>query len=858
MANEIPLYLETRPEARPLGVEGWSESQKEAGLRILRIINGCLQNANAGGPGREDGPEHALDPMRSSRVIFLDGDRGMGKTTLLLSIMKLLGDASSRDGEDDVRREAGALAGKVRWLEILDLEPLPQPTNLFASLLARLENLSKSPCRADRVGPQTSRTRVPIFAEDETLFTMFRELKTDVSLAWDGNLPSRAGQLDPDAYATEVERAEQARLSLNRRFSKLLESLAEHLSPREACRPIFILPVDDFDLNPTRAVELMHLLRFLTTPRLLVLIMGDEHLLERVLVWKKEGELRALVGGGEPDQSLRETAKRVAATTMRKLIPPAQRVHLSLPKVEHALAFPAAFLRASDGSGRRAADDPSLEAVIRAISLDFPRRKPCSLYDFLRPTRGPDASSVEYSYVGARALCLPPRSLFDLYMELRGRRFERTSDVVDFMGHHALRSIAEDDEILGGEGAVLSNLLRPASGGWMAGAQGVAFALETTPGMRFPMPMKLAQARVGAGTIGGTDVIGAPAWEGELRTETFSGWKLVRLSASPSPPIDRMEREEYRTIAAGDRTMAALALVHDLVALGGTERHQSLLRQVDRLSPPCVWWSLAGSDPIPVWWPVPKLDALRQYDALVDSWNTALRTVGPMEAGQADLMGLVWIVCCTGLVVTGDLKNFGAGDLQKDALVKAAKGNLAEINVGQARGRSWLAHVLAMLAPEGGMASGVVEEITKATKLNSLLRRVGKARDFTEEVRRIRAKSLDRFKKVEASDAWSDAGALPGGLSQAIPTLARSARASALADAAKAKSAGEVAAQAKSAAEALAKAYTDRGNVNAAIQSLLPLPETRGLTNLANWDLVAQAHHHPINALGDGCLRPMI
>ncbi len=65
--------------------------------------------------------------------------------------------------------------------------------------------------------------------ETENWFSLFDGLLTDVSLAWDGNLMERKGQLDPDAFAAELKRVEMARLGLNDRFHELLEKLSKDI-----------------------------------------------------------------------------------------------------------------------------------------------------------------------------------------------------------------------------------------------------------------------------------------------------------------------------------------------------------------------------------------------------------------------------------------------------------------------------------------------------------------------------------------------------------------------------------------------------------------------------------------------------
>jgi hypothetical protein len=87
-------------------------------------------------------------------------------------------------------------------------------------------------------------------------------LQTAVALSFAGNLKDRAGHLDPDTFAFEVRRGERERLQLNEEFAAVLSRLSCEVAALPGLdAPIFVLPVDDIDLNPSAAPLLLELLR---------------------------------------------------------------------------------------------------------------------------------------------------------------------------------------------------------------------------------------------------------------------------------------------------------------------------------------------------------------------------------------------------------------------------------------------------------------------------------------------------------------------------------------------------------------------------------------------------------------------
>ncbi|MFP5286411.1 MAG: hypothetical protein ACLGI9_11790, partial [Thermoanaerobaculia bacterium] len=245
--KSVPRYT-LRPEARPLHWSNLNQSQKNAFQRILAALHDACSNVDAEASLLEKTQEEihpslpeTLDPFRSSRLIFLSGQRGTGKSTVLLSLFDLF---RSGGGKTPPSYLPG-LRNRLVWLEPLDMEPLPRPTNLLAAILARIdEAVSRFTLGSD---PRAHHSGLLDLSSGERALHQLRKLAADIAIAWDGNVDDRAGNLDPDAYAEEVRRVEEARLKVNHRFATALETLSKALSQtRFVNQPVFVLPVDDY------------------------------------------------------------------------------------------------------------------------------------------------------------------------------------------------------------------------------------------------------------------------------------------------------------------------------------------------------------------------------------------------------------------------------------------------------------------------------------------------------------------------------------------------------------------------------------------------------------------------------------
>ena len=362
MSDSVLIGRRIRPQARPIDWSKLNLSQREAFRRILYMIDEAITTYDS----RHDlQGRHLVQPNRASNNVFISGSRGTGKTSVLLTLMNLRESETQSEskiqkpkGSDRMKAAMERLKERVVWLEPIDMDPLPEPFNLVTTILerihqgiefetARRRNFGRTTSNIEEYGFSTSKLNT----EEE-----FRRLYTSATLAWNSNINERRNQ-EPDYYSLELSRTNKARLSLNQRISEFLfeETKDKQLGIDS---PLFIVTIDDFDMHPTAALRVLKLLRMITVQRIFFLMLGDMSMLELMADLSVSREICGLIPSDINNESLGfhpsqvgQAIGSISRTTLRKVLPPQQRVFINEPSLAEGMRFRPSIAKANSISG---------------------------------------------------------------------------------------------------------------------------------------------------------------------------------------------------------------------------------------------------------------------------------------------------------------------------------------------------------------------------------------------------------------------------------------------------------------------------------------------------------------------------
>ena len=640
-----------RPEALPLEWKRLTESQQEAFSRIVGWLADAvdeLDPLSAARKGRLD----ALRP-RTSGVCLVSGERGTGKTSLLLTLKDTCRARQSLTA--DVSQGLAHMLDKVKtgvvWLEPLDMNALPGPTNLLAAILARVRQ------SLDAGGTSRSAPRglLESTGKREAARNKLQQTQTRIARAWRRRLPD---SLDGENYAVEVTDMEDTRLEVNRRLEEVLDALAENEAwDGEVKNPLFVLPVDDVDLNPFRCLDLLQLLRMITTPRLFALVLGDAEVAETVTKIRLSGQYARLARGASqehfvsiPSDEVAAIVGSTAAKIIRKVLPPSQRAHLRAMTIEQALAYePDPVVSGAEESNLHK-EDRTLRSVMERISLEKWLHEPIdrrpwnlqpaaaltrfSLADFLIGPGAPKTGSIgEYPYGAARLLQAPARRVADLWLLLDSIMRSVEGGDSSPLGEKLLKTlidlllglIQEEQQLSPDERhEVLEGFQSDASGRLVF--QTDVFGIRREFGTERTLATKWCAARI----------------------HKIARWRLGQPRA-PGRPGDPPKAPAFLE----DGTAAAVMLVHDLAAMGteGTLLGSPIASTVKSTGWVVAEWNL-GTVTVPVPWPEPDWVTFRAFDQFAERWRHALQVAPSLTDHEhaAQFYGYTFLSCVLDMV----------------------------------------------------------------------------------------------------------------------------------------------------------------------------------------------------------------
>jgi len=232
-----------------------------------------------------------LHKNKNNQVILLDGRRGSGKTTALLHLVsnlkylfeRTINSASNKPKSADFYQNIAtniAPFGHAAIIPvgIIHLSPIPPDANLFVYLASQF-NTARSALEKKYGISGLGANQVNLRSADK--WAAFMSI---AGSAWNGNLKERASQLDTDSYAMELEQTEGQRMRFRESFYDLINALSEDMiQGGNEKAPLWVIPIDDADMNPHLTKQLLYLLRTLWHPRVAYLLTGDGHLFRHLL-----------------------------------------------------------------------------------------------------------------------------------------------------------------------------------------------------------------------------------------------------------------------------------------------------------------------------------------------------------------------------------------------------------------------------------------------------------------------------------------------------------------------------------------------------------------------------------------------
>lgn len=315
--------MNPRPEAQPQTYDSLSKTQQRAVSGILQYLDQFV--AKAPFPTAESETMVRLDLNRPSNVVLIDGERGSGKTETLLTLLGFWTAAfhpkdanlqtirSSVDAA--VKREALPAIGVP--VPVLDMQPLPSGTSLLMQLATRLYRLVEH-----QVAPDNAKTKTPPFVDSadtgQALYAAWQRLVHAAASADSEGKASR--NLAPEDLADALEWRERESGSLREAWREFASQVVKQdfrklgYQGTPDGKPCLIVSIDDADMNPSRCVELLELVRSLWHPRVVFLLTGHTELFHELLQYKFE-----------KDGLSSERAERLARLYFDKVVPKHQR-----------------------------------------------------------------------------------------------------------------------------------------------------------------------------------------------------------------------------------------------------------------------------------------------------------------------------------------------------------------------------------------------------------------------------------------------------------------------------------------------------------------------------------------------------
>lgn len=341
-------------DTQPIAVDRLTEEAWHKLREILDLLNNIgAENRTQTRPARTArGPWATLEQARTYRVLMLDGPRGTGKTSLLLTLIDQWDRRREGRPAVDPRPHEAEPAAKqpqpprrtsllkegdvgVRALQPLDFDPHPAHLHPYAWLVLAFQPL------VDWLAG-SARPRLPGESTDRPLRDIWQDLYTQALIGWDEHVQRGQMTVDIDDFVASSLERHRGWHHLRENWQDFIDHLLRELALAGQLQAdeLLVLPIDDLDLHPSMAGDLLRALRLMRHRRLVFLLTGDSTHLQRVLareLYPRRKSLEHLDDGEAQENQLRYRA--LAIDIINKAIPPSGRFQVPLLTLAQALSF---------------------------------------------------------------------------------------------------------------------------------------------------------------------------------------------------------------------------------------------------------------------------------------------------------------------------------------------------------------------------------------------------------------------------------------------------------------------------------------------------------------------------------------
>ncbi len=291
-ADDIPnTPVEPAGDTRPIRFEELLEHEVELIRRANDLLRGIREDTDQPRhPRSSPEPWASVDHYRSHRALMIDGPRGSGKTSLLLTL--LAGwqedwETVAPKSQKEARRFFGDMKDIVRPLKPLDFDPLPPDLPLYGWIIQAFRPLVDWLTNEEIKSSDSERDRsvLPWSDSKRSLDEQWKNLYEMAIVGWGSGNFGDAFQKDLSDFVLDQREQHKNWQQLQDSWQCFLDDLFDKLNrsgqlPR---RGLIVLPIDDIDLQVGRDRELLLAIRLLHHPRLVYLLTGDlDHLRENL------------------------------------------------------------------------------------------------------------------------------------------------------------------------------------------------------------------------------------------------------------------------------------------------------------------------------------------------------------------------------------------------------------------------------------------------------------------------------------------------------------------------------------------------------------------------------------------------